>query len=459
LPFASQDPDPSNEYFSDGFTEEVITDLSRLEGLRVIATGSSMQLKGIERDARTLGRDLECTHVLRGSVRMVGFRLYAAAELVEAATDAVIWASDFEGTLDDVFEIQDRLSLAVAEALGMEASPAERERIGARPIPDVRAYDYYLQAREGSTHLTDVSLRRALEHLEEALEIVGENALLYASMGDVHLYGAAVVPEERERHLDAAESFARRALTVDPDCHRAYALLGMLQADQGRMREGIANLARAVELEPRNAETLGWAAQAHATVGLMDEAAEFARTLGRIDPLTPWSQLVLGFVDMLSGHSDDAIANLKRAYRLSPTTPMFRLLYAFSLAFDGQREAAAHLLGDVDRVPGDVTAAFAHVLRHALLGEADQAAACMTPEVERHARTDPQFSWLVADCYGMLDERDSAAEWLENAARLGFINYPFFARKDPFLRPLRGDARFDQALKAVREAWEQLDVE
>ncbi|HRZ10016.1 MAG TPA: serine/threonine-protein kinase, partial [Gemmatimonadales bacterium] len=138
LPFVNQSPDPENEFFSDGLTEELITDLARVKALRVISRTSSMQLKGTSKGIRAIGRELGVGHVLEGSVRKAGNALRITAQLIDAQTDAQLWSEKYSGTLEDVFDLQERVSRAIVAALHVTLSPEESHRLSDRPIQNVR---------------------------------------------------------------------------------------------------------------------------------------------------------------------------------------------------------------------------------------------------------------------------------------------------------------------------------
>jgi adenylate cyclase len=148
LPFANLSPDPDNEYFSDGLTEEIISDLSAVRALNVISRTSAMQLKGTTRDIRTLGRELGVRYVLEGGVRKAGDRLRITAQLIDARTDNHLWTEKFSGTMDDIFEVQERVSREIVNALNVTLTPDEDRRLADRPVRDARAYDLYLRARQ-----------------------------------------------------------------------------------------------------------------------------------------------------------------------------------------------------------------------------------------------------------------------------------------------------------------------
>jgi serine/threonine protein kinase len=175
LPFANLSPDPDNEYFADGLTEEIIADLSKVGALRVISRTSAMQLKGAKKDVRTIGRDLGVRYVLEGGVRKAGNSLRITAQLIDAESDAHLWSEKYSGTMDDIFEVQERVSREIVGVLDVTLTSDENRRLAERPIANVRAFELYLQARQeirriegnalpGSTPTCGSSTRRRLRH-------------------------------------------------------------------------------------------------------------------------------------------------------------------------------------------------------------------------------------------------------------------------------------------------------
>jgi eukaryotic-like serine/threonine-protein kinase len=202
LPFENISPGRDNEYFADGLTEEIIADLSQVEALRVISRTSAMRFKGTDKSLQAIVSELNVRHVLEGSVRKAGNNLRITAQLVDAASDAHLWAEKYSGTLNDVFDMQEKVSRAIVAALQMKLAPDEERRIAQHPLSSGPAYDCYLRARQEIARWTEPALNRALRHLESAHEIVGDNAVLFAGLALVHLAhvaGAFRPFEERTR--------------------------------------------------------------------------------------------------------------------------------------------------------------------------------------------------------------------------------------------------------------------
>ena len=239
LPFTNMSADPEQEYFSDGLTEEIIADLSQIQDLRVISRTSVMQLKGSGKDLKAIGPQLNVRYVLEGSVRKAGNNLHITAQLIDATTDGHLWAEKYSGTLDDVFDIQERVSRVIVEGLKVPLSPDEDRRLGERPIQDVRAYECYLLARQEINRYTQKGLDQALELLRRALDIIGDNALLYSTLGMAYWQhvNAGIRPDEHFLHQ--AEECVTKVFRLEPGSARGHYLHGLICAPRGNAQEAV----------------------------------------------------------------------------------------------------------------------------------------------------------------------------------------------------------------------------
>ena len=186
LPFENMSADADNEYFSDGLTDELITDLSQIRSLRVISQNSSMQLKGSEKDLKTVASDLNVRYVLAGTVRKAANAVRVTVRLIDPVEDEQLWAEKYSGKLEDIFEIQEQISRKIVDALKMRLSPQEDRKLRERPIDNIEAVECYHRAQREIYRFTKEGLDRALELIQNALEIVGDNELLYAARGSVY---------------------------------------------------------------------------------------------------------------------------------------------------------------------------------------------------------------------------------------------------------------------------------
>jgi TolB-like protein len=285
LPFTNMSPDPENEYFSDGLTEEIIADLSKIRALRVISRTSIMRLKGTDKDLKTIGRELNARYLLEGSVRKAGNSLRITAQLIDAADDVHLWADKYSGSLEDVFDIQERVSRAIVKALHVTLRPDEDRRVAERPIEDVRAYECYLRGRHEIWRYTQEGLERALALLGRALQIVGDNALLYSTLGMAYWQHANIGIRPAERYLQQAEECVANAFLLSPGSALGHCLRGLIWVSRGNIQEAVREFKSALALDPDNSEVLFWYGLVLAFAG-KESTTEVARLLD-VDPLTP----------------------------------------------------------------------------------------------------------------------------------------------------------------------------
>ena len=319
LPFENLSPDPDNAFFADGLTEELIADLSKVRALRVISRTSALLLKDSKKDVPTIARELNVRFVLEGSVRRAGESLRITAQLIEGATDTHLWAEKYTGKLGDVFDLQEQLSRRIVDALKVTLTADEDRRLSARPIPDARALDCYLRARQEVRAFTEDALDRALRLTNQALAIVGENALLYASLALIHwqYHNAGFRPDEQT--LRQADAFVAKALELDPDLPQAFVVQGLIAWTRGALHSAVVSLKRAAELEV-DSDALLWLGVICAEAGCTAEARRYGDQAIGVDPLNSWAIMGRGWADLTDGRFEDAFARSEKVMRWHPAT-------------------------------------------------------------------------------------------------------------------------------------------
>ena len=453
LPFVNRSDDRDNEYFSDGLTEEVISDLSKVRALRVISRNSAMTLKGTTKDTPALAKELGVSHVVTGSVRRAGNALRVTAELVDARTDQPIWSEKYSGTTDDVFGIQEEIARKIVAALRVTLSESEERQVASRPIDDPAAHDCYLRARQVMYSWTPDASERALTLVDEALAIAGDTPLLLATKAQLYWNKVNMNLDPAQMGLTKATEFVERALATDAEYPLAIFVRGLVAGSRGRQEEALRDLYRAHDLWPGDPNVLAELCRYSNTGGLRQFGAYVDRLL-LIDPLAAISTLVVSGYHWISGRWADVIAPARRAIELAPPASMVPFIAGSMLAGAGRTDEAAAVLGRTGALlSGTPLGSAASMLQHALFGDRDRAQSFATPAMETGLKNE-LAALYAADAYALIDRRGDALRLVQQAVDHGFINYPFLAELDPFLGDVRSDPGFKQLLAEVKPRWE-----
>jgi TolB-like protein/Flp pilus assembly protein TadD len=360
LPFTNMSGDPEQEYFSDGISEDIITDMSKLSGLSVIARNSSFTYKGKPASAAEVSRDLGVRYVLYGSVRRAGDRVRVTAELVDSGTERQLWAERYDRDLDDIFALQDELSRKVVAATAVRLTANDTRRLAHRPTESVEAYDYVLRGREQLSRHTRESNAKALELFDKAIEQHPDYANAYGHRAETLLQQVQLGwTDSAEDALDGALENANRAVELDNDLGLGHGVLGQIYLWQGRFDEAVSEGERRVALEPGDAEGIATLALTHAFSGDGERTLELIATAMRLDPHYPfWHLHAEAMAHMALENYREAIAVERRAIVRNPDSMPVRMVLAACLALAGEQAAAEEELAEYQRINPDLSIRF-----------------------------------------------------------------------------------------------------
>jgi serine/threonine protein kinase len=446
LPFANLSSDPENEYFSDGLTEEIIADLSKVKALRVISRTSAMQLKGAKKDVRTIGRDLDVRYVLEGGVRKAGNSLRITAQLIDAQTDAYLWSDKYSGTLDDVFEVQERVSREIVRALDVTLTSNEDRLLAERPIANARAFELFLQARQEVRRMGGDALERASRLLSQAVAIEGATPPLLALMAWTKVTQVRLGIHRGPEPLAEAQAQALALLERAPDSPAGHALLGYIEYEHGHLPEAVRHFERALEREPNDADALFYMGISFIAAGETERALATGRRIVASDPLSPLSWMLSGATRWFVG----ALPDLERGLEIDPQSFVLRWTAGYTCAALGRLpEAARHAAVLHEAGPDVPYTRQLLALIDGLEGKKEAALARLAPlDV---APLDAHNKFHLAESFGLAGDTDRALDTLDQAVGEGFYPYPFMAEHCPFLAPLRPLPRFPAILAKARE--------
>jgi adenylate cyclase len=321
LPFQNMSGDPEQDYFCDGLVEDIITTLSKLDGLRIIARNSSFVYKGRPIDVRVAAKELGVRYVLEGSVRKSGNRIRITAQLIDAKDGTHLWAERYDRAIDDIFVIQDEITLVLATEMQVKLTEGEQARLRYTTTHNVDAWTYWVQ---GLSHFhmgaTKESLSAARLCWEKALALDPDSAALQAMLGLVLCLGARFGWwNDREAALVEARAYADKALEIDPGNADAHVTSGILFWVQKRYDEAVADARRAIQLAPGSADVADFASHILAQSSYPEEAIPLSKKAIALNPNHPPVYLgSLGQAYRLAGQTEEAIAAFKAFNARSP---------------------------------------------------------------------------------------------------------------------------------------------
>ena len=459
LPFENMSPDPDQEYFSDGLTEEIITDLSHIHDLLVISRSSAMTFKGTKKKITEIAGEVKVRYVLEGSVRKAGNNLRITAQLIDAVTDTHLWAEKYTGLLDDVFDIQEKVSSSIAEALRLKLSSEESKKISQKPIPNAQAYEYYLKAKKEIDSFTIPGMEHALEYLQKGLEITGDNELIYFGMGYVYFMHINLGIKNKEECIIKAEHYVKRIFDIDQDSVYGHRLLGIVNVRRSNLQQGVLQLKRTLSIDPNDIDALSWLCCAYCNAGKQLVALPLADRIISIDPFNYIGQFFYSWIELLNGNFSESLKRSYVFYNMVPDPPNGKLMHAIVLAYNNRLEDCYSLCDESLKYnPDNIFALIGQCLKFALLGEKQETKKAMSGGVKEKARTDLWDAWVIAICDALIGEKDEAIASLECSVTLGAVNYPFYSETDPFLENIRSEVRFKKLMERTRFAWENFEV-
>ncbi len=342
LPFQNISGDPEQEYFTDGMVEDVITGLSRISWLFVIARNSSFAYKGKSVDMKQVGRELGVRYVLEGSVRKSGQRLRITAQLIEADTGAHLWADRYDGVLEDVFDLQDKITETIVGIIEPSVRRAEIERARRKRPDSLGAYDLYLRALPHTHSAMPEDALVAIGYLEEAIRLDPDYAAAHAALAVMYEVRYRTGSDEADRTAGVRHARLALALGTDDAAALAYAAITIFHLAHD-FETAAAVVARSLSLNASCATALYWAAHIHALGGDPALAEDYANRALRLSPFDPTSfegHLALGAVQLRLGRYDDAAGCFARAVHANPRFSVLYVLRASALALAGRIEEA-----------------------------------------------------------------------------------------------------------------------
>jgi TolB-like protein len=452
LPFANLSADKENEYFSDGLAEDIIDALTKLPGLRVIARTSAFALRGKDVDVTAVGAKLKVAAVLEGSVRRAGRRIRVAAQLIKAADRSHLWSERYDRKMTDVFAIQDEISQAIVEKLRVRLA-------GDRPLvkrhtESVEAYNLFLRGRHCIHRLTEESLAKGKEYLEQAIALDPNYALAYTGMAEYYWASAFWGFMPGTKAVPRAKAAALAALKLDDTLAEAHAQLGVARG-MGDFDWVAAEqeFQRALELNPASPiPHYYYGLYCLRPTGRLQEELPHARRVVELDPLSPRYNANLAFVYELAGQYGPAIAQARRAIDLDPSMYMPYCVLAFAYVRMGRFQEAITAAQKVCEVSGrNARTLTVLAMVYGLAGRQGEARAILKEMETLYHRTcvPPR---AMAPTYAAAGKVDAALDWLEKGVAERDLMIIYGLKFEPVYAALHGHPRYQALLRKMNLA-------
>ena len=443
LPFENMSTDPENEYFSDGITDDIIAQLSKISALKVISRTSSMQYKKSAKKITAIAQELGVGAILEGSVRKAGQRVRIVAHLVDPRTEQHLWGDTFDRKLDDIFEVQSEVAQQITGALSVALSPEEKQRVEKKSTGDVDAYNLYLLGRFHANKWAEADVLKAIECFQGAIAKDPAYAVAYAGLADAYeLLSIGFSSKAPVEYLAQAKAMALKALEMDDTLAEAHTSLAYARwlgdLDWPGAERGFK---RALELKTSYVMAHEWYAEYLAALGRHDEAFASIKRAQQLDPLAVPVNRAVGWVLYFARRYDLAIEELQKTLAMNPEFLGARLVLWWVYVAKGDYEKAiADIRKEAERPGLRTVKKLMLAFACAAAGNREEATGLLW-ELEPKLAAEDRLALLSALLFTALDMKDRAFQQLHKAYELrepGLL----FLKVAPWLDPLRSDPRY-----------------
>jgi TolB-like protein/DNA-binding winged helix-turn-helix (wHTH) protein/Tfp pilus assembly protein PilF len=449
LPFSNLSGDPQQDYFADGMTDALITDLAKIGALKVISRTSVMQFKGAKKPLPEVAKNLGVDGILEGSVQRSGQHVRITVQLVRAATDSHLWAESYERDAQDVLRLQSEIAQAVAREIKVALTPEESSHLIRARTVNPEAYELYLKGRYEYDKRSEEGMKKGLEYFQQAITLDPNYAEAYSGVADSYtgLWAHDFVAGT-EVYLKARAA-TLKALELDPALAEGHASLAFLLFNYDRDREAaLREYEIAIQLNPNYVAARSWYADSLAWMGRSEEAVREIEQARRVEPVAAYINGNVAYELLLARQYDRAIVEAQKAIELEPsyafTHAILARIYIQKQMYQEalvEAQARLSLQPTFPKASADLALAYAHA------GERKEALKILS-DLEERSKREYVAPYAVARAYVGVGEKEQALAWLEK----GFDLYDGDMHQvnvDPALDPLRSDPRFQNLLRRM----------
>ncbi len=447
LPLANLSGDPGQDYFADGITEALITELAKFGGLRVVSRTSVMRYRGTEETIPQIARALRVRAVVEGSVMRSGDRLRITAQLIHAATDQHLWAETYDGLIADIFGLQYKVACGVATAVRGELCDDEQARLHVSRTVRPEAYALYLKGRYFARNLTGEGQQRAIRYYQESIRADPDYAASYAGLAECFIEMAYFFGMHPKKAFEEAETAAVKAVELDNDLAEGHAVLSLLRLlNDWDWKAADAESLRAIELAPGDAYVYWKRGVFLRYAGRAEEAVAAHRQAESLDPFSLVAIEEVGWPLYYARHFDEAVEQFRKAVELEPGWDQLYFGLGLTLVqLQRYEEAIAALRTAVQLGPDNPLNQALLVYGLGRAGCSDEAREAFEQLGARHPYVP---CWFLSIVWIGLNDEDRAFQCLEDAFQ-GREPCMVSLKVDPVFDPIRGDARFAEMVRRV----------
>jgi TolB-like protein len=447
LPFANMSPDPNDEYFADGMTEELIDRLAQIKSLKVIARTSVMSYKKKEKKVSEIAKELTVGSLVEGSVRKAGNRIRVTVQLVNAGTEEHLWSSHYDKNLDDIFAVQSEIAEKVATELQTQLLDSEKKTLEKKPTENTEAYTCFLRGRELYREETETSLRQAIGLFEKAIELDAGFVRAYVGVADCHMALAESGQDPYDIGLSVAKTSLDRALSLDANLAEVHGSLAELFFDMDDIPGSEAEARRTLEVNPSLPESYRLLFEVAALRGDKEEMVRQMETAYRLDPIRPHYIWLLGQVYLHVGREEEALEHWKKTEQLAPAS-VYSSMTEYYIA-KGDFEKAKEFHAKAEKLEptrprliwlGGVLAAL----------EGDREKALLTVKKFESSKMGPIVFNYIAYIYHALGDLDSYFEYMNKVLEAHAL-IPVFLMHSPLFAKARTDPRYPELMEKLRK--------
>src|SRR6184192_2744677 len=448
LPFDNLSRDPDNAYFCEGVQDEILTRLAKVADLKVISRTSTQHFKSTPDNLPQIAKQLGVAHILEGSVQKASDQVRVNVQLINAVTDAHLWADTYDRKLTDIFAVESEIAKTIAETLQARLSGSEKQMMAKTPTVNPEAYELYLKGRFFWNKRSGADLRKAIDYFERAIAKDPNYALAYVGLADSYLLLSQYASASPRESLPPAKAALKKALALDDSLAEAHASCGLLATLELDLHRALDELKRAVELKPNYATAHHWLALAHLTLAQFDSAISEAKRAIELDPLSLVINADTSWIYFSARRYDEAEAQVRKTLEIGPQFFLARYYFGEVLQFKAHlSEAIAEFQKafELNNDPYSLAMLGQAYARNGQRDEAQKILARLNEETKSHYVA-PYALALVQIALG---DKGRAIEELEHAYQEHETNYLFAIKVDPMLDDLRRDPRFEALVQKV----------